>query len=47
VRRCIEVGAPGGGFILSTTATPYTQVLPKQAVRNYLALIETVVEETR
>jgi uroporphyrinogen-III decarboxylase len=47
VRRCIEVGAPGGGFILSTSATPYTRVLPDQAVRNYLALIETVVEETR
>ncbi len=41
VREAIEVGAPGGGFILCPTASPHTEVLPDQAVRNYLALVET------
>jgi len=41
VKRAIDEGAPGGGFVLCPTASPFTPVLPKRALRNYLAMIET------
>lgn len=44
VKDTLRDGAPGGGFILCPTASPYTEALPDQAVRNYLALIETGLE---
>jgi hypothetical protein len=44
VREAIEVAAPGGGFILSTTASPHTTVLKEQTVRNYVAFVETAVK---
>jgi len=47
VKRVIDDAAPGGGFILAATASPHTQVLPEQAVRNYIALMETAVEYGR
>jgi len=43
VRETIEVAAPGGGFILCPTASPHTEVLTDQTVRNYVALVETAV----
>jgi uroporphyrinogen-III decarboxylase len=39
VRRAIEVGAPGGGFILCPTASPFTPELPPNAVANWLTLV--------
>ncbi|NLO08164.1 MAG: hypothetical protein GX131_20255 [candidate division WS1 bacterium] len=44
VKRTIEVGVPGGGFILCPTASPHTAELTPLTVRNYLAMIETAVE---
>jgi len=44
VRHAIEVGAPGGGFILAPSASPHTAVLTDQTVKNYLAMIETTAE---
>ena len=41
VKRAIDGGAPGGGFILCPTASPYTEVLTDLTVRNYVAMIET------
>ncbi|MCC6443459.1 MAG: hypothetical protein IT210_08380 [Armatimonadetes bacterium] len=43
-RQAIEDAAPGGGFILCPSASPYTRVLPAKAAENYLAMIETAVE---
>ncbi len=47
VKRAIDDGAPGGGFILCPTASPYTEVLTDLTVRNYVALVETAVEYGR
>jgi len=44
VRHAIEVGAPGGGFILAPSASPHTEVLTDHTVTNYLAMIETAAE---
>lgn len=44
VKRTLDAGAPGGGFILAPTASPYTEVLTDQTVRNYVAMVETAVE---
>jgi hypothetical protein len=44
VKRTIEVGVPGGGFILAPTASPHTEVLTAQTVSNYVAMVETAVE---
>ncbi|MCD6360920.1 MAG: hypothetical protein J7M38_08635, partial [Armatimonadetes bacterium] len=44
VKRTIEAGAPGGGFILCPTASPHTEVLTDQTVRNYVALVETAAD---
>lgn len=41
VKRTIDAGAPGGGFILCPTASPHTAELTPQTVKNYLAMIET------
>ena len=35
------------GFILCPTASPHTEVLPDQAVRNYVAMVETAVACTQ
>ncbi len=44
VKRTIDAGVPGGGFILCPTASPHTEELTAQTVKNYLAMIETAVE---
>lgn len=44
VRTAIEQAAPGGGFILCPTASPHTERLTPQTVRNYLAYIEEGVK---
>jgi uroporphyrinogen-III decarboxylase len=36
VAEAIEQAAPGGGFILSPSATPYERPLPEQASRNLI-----------
>ncbi|MBC7287008.1 MAG: hypothetical protein H5T86_02980 [Armatimonadetes bacterium] len=41
VRQAIEEGAAGAApFILCPTASPHTEVLSQQTVRNYLAYID-------
>lgn len=40
VRECLEVGAPGGGYILTQTSIPHMRVLEPQTVRNYVTFIE-------
>ncbi len=40
VRRTLEVGAPGGRFVLLPTATPITVPLPAQVERNLFAYID-------
>lgn len=47
VKRAIDDGARGGGFILCPTASPHTRVLTDLTVRNYVAMIETAVEYGR
>ena len=47
VKRNIEVAAPGGGYVLAPTASPYTEVLEPQTVKNYVAMVETAVEYGR
>ena len=44
VRECLEVGAPGGGFILTQTSIPHMKVMEEQTVRNYVTFIETAVK---
>jgi uroporphyrinogen-III decarboxylase len=39
VHDAVAVGAPGGGFVLCPTASPYTPELPPTAVANYLTLV--------
>ncbi len=39
-RRCIETGAPGGGYILSSSNTIHSAVKPE----NYIAMLETLKE---
>jgi uroporphyrinogen-III decarboxylase len=46
-KRAIEEGAPGGGFILAPSASPYTPKLSVEMVRNCLAMIETGVKVGR
>ena len=41
VKRAIEDGIPGGGYILAPTASPHTEVLTDLTVRNYVAMVET------
>jgi len=47
VKRAIDDGAPGGGFVLCPTASPHTRMLTDLTVRNYVAMIETAVEYGR
>jgi uroporphyrinogen-III decarboxylase len=47
VKRAIDAAAPGGGFVLCPTASPFTPVLPERALRNYIAMIETGVQYGR
>ena len=45
VREAIRQGAPGGGFILCPTSSPWqTATLSDQAVRNYLTFIDAGLE---
>ena len=41
VWSALSEAAPGGGFILSTTASPYEPVLSPRTLRNYRQLVET------
>ncbi len=43
VRECLEIAAPGGGFILTQTSIPHMKVMEEQTVRNYVTFIETAV----
>ncbi len=47
VKRNIDVAGPGGGYVLAPTASPYTEVLEPQTVKNYVAMVETAVEYGR
>ncbi len=44
VKRTIDVGVPGGGFILCPTASPHTAELTPQTVKNYVAMVQTAAE---
>jgi Uroporphyrinogen decarboxylase (URO-D) len=41
VREAIRDGAPGGGFVLSITASPYEEELSAQALENYRQLVRS------
>jgi hypothetical protein len=41
VRAALRDGAPGGGFILSVTASPYEEELSLRALRNYQRIVES------
>lgn len=41
VKQAITEGAPGGGFILCPSASPFTPTLSPNVVENYLTLIHT------
>jgi len=41
VEESVACGAPGGGFILSTTASPYEEDLSSNSLRNYIQLVES------
>jgi hypothetical protein len=41
VQAAIRDGAPGGGFILSITASPYEEELSAQALENYRQLVRS------
>jgi hypothetical protein len=41
VQEAIEDGAQGGGFILSTTASPYEDDLSPRALENYIQFVES------
>ncbi len=47
VKRNIDAAAPGGGYVLAPTASPHTEVLTEQTVRNYVAMVEAAVEYGR
>ena len=44
VRRAVEVGVPGGGFVLCPTASPHTPELSPTTVANYLTLVRVGAE---
>ena len=44
VRETIQVGAPGGGFILSPSACPYERPLPPKAARNFIEYLRKARE---
>lgn len=41
VRQAVRDGAPGGGFILSTTASPYEEELSAGSLENYRQFVES------
>ena len=41
VREALQAGAPGGGFILSITASPYEDELSAQALANYTQFVDS------
>ncbi|MFO7698659.1 MAG: uroporphyrinogen decarboxylase family protein [Anaerolineae bacterium] len=41
VEEAVTCGTPGGGFILSTTASPYEEELSSHSLRNYMQLVES------
>jgi hypothetical protein len=42
-RQAIEDAAPGGGFVLTLTATPFERVLSQRTLDNLLAMIDTAL----
>jgi hypothetical protein len=44
VKKCMEEGKPGGGFVAMTTASPINSPLSKKTERNYLRFFETALE---
>ena len=43
-RAALADGMPGGGFVLSLTATPFERVLSARTLDNLLAMVDTVLE---
>ena len=41
VQEAVQEGAPGGAFILSTTASPYDEELTERTLQNYVQLVES------
>ena len=41
VREAVRDGAPGGGFILSITASPYEEKLSEQTLENYRQFVRS------
>ena len=41
VREAVRDGSPGGGFILSTTASPYEEELSTETLENYRQLVRS------
>jgi hypothetical protein len=41
VREAVRDGAPGGGFILSTTASPYEEELNAHTLENYRQFVKS------
>ena len=46
VQEALRDGAPGGGFILSTTASPYEEELSGNALANYRLFVKTGRQES-
>lgn len=46
-RAAVQAGAPGGGFILTLTATPFERVLSARTLENLQAMVETALEHGR
>ena len=44
VRRTIEAGKPGGGYVIMATASPINADLSPVTERNYRIFIETALE---
>jgi hypothetical protein len=42
-RQAIQDAAPGGGFVLTLTATPFERVLSRKTLNNLLAMIDTAL----
>jgi uroporphyrinogen-III decarboxylase len=47
VRRAIEQGAPGGGFILALCAAPYEVPIPPRTAKNLIRYMQAGVEYGR
>jgi hypothetical protein len=47
IRRTVETGKPGGGFVLMATASPINADLSPVTERNYHIMVETALEYGR